>query len=210
VAARLGYPFVDTGSMYRAITWLALRRGVDPGDAARLAALAESTTLRIGPPPADGRETCTISVNGTDITPWLRDADVERTVSEVSAVPAVRAVMVRLQRQAAPADVVMAGRDIGTVVLPDAELKVYLEASVAVRAARRQAELAEKGRVERLDQVRADLVRRDALDSSRAASPLRPAADAVIIDTDALTIEQVGLALERGATLPQSEAGQAR
>lgn len=201
--------------MYRAITWLALRRGVDPDDAAGLAALAESAVLRVGPPPADGREACSISVNGEDVTRWLRDADVERAVSQVSAVPAVRAVMVRLQREAAPADVVMAGRDIGTVVLPDAELKVYLQASVDVRARRRQADLAEKGRSEPLDQVRADLIRRDALDSSRATSPLRPAADAVIIDTDALTIEQVvervlDLAVARGATLPQSEAGRTR
>lgn len=201
--------------MYRAITWLALRRGVDPDDAAGLAALAESAVLRVGPPPADGREACSISVNGEDVTQWLRDADVERAVSQVSAVPAVRAVMVRLQREAAPADVVMAGRDIGTVVLPDAELKVYLQASVDVRARRRQADLAEKGRSEPLDQVRADLIRRDALDSSRATSPLRPAADAVIIDTDALTIEQVvervlDLAVARGATLPQSEAGRTR
>jgi cytidylate kinase len=132
VAARLGYPFVDTGSMYRAITWLALRRGVDPDAAAGLAALAESARLEIGPPPADGRETCSISVNGIDITRSLRDVDVERAVSQVSAVPAVREVMVRLQRQAAPAQVVMAGRDIGTVVLPDAELKVYVEASLEV------------------------------------------------------------------------------
>ncbi len=213
MAARLGYPFVDTGSMYRAITWLALRRDVDPDDAAGLAALAESARIEIGPPPPDGRETCSIRVNGLDITRSLRDVDVERSVSQVSAVPAVRAVMVRLQREAAPAEVVMAGRDIGTVVLPDAELKVYFEASVDVRAARRQAELAEKGRVEALDQVRADLQRRDAIDSGRVASPLRPAADAVIVDTDTLTIDEVvdrvlRLAVERGATLP--EGGQVR
>jgi len=162
----------------------------------------------------DGRETCSISVNGVDITRALRDTDVERNVSQVSAVPAVRAVMVRLQRDAAPANVVMAGRDIGTVVLPDAELKVYFEASVDVRAVRRQVELAEKGRVETLDQVRADLQRRDAIDSSRATSPLRPAEDAVTIDTDALTIDDVvdlvlRLAVERGATLPE-DGGQIR
>jgi cytidylate kinase len=213
VAARLGYPFVDTGLMYRAITWLALRHGVDPEDAAGLAALAESAQIQIGPPPADGRETCSIRVNGVDITHSLRDADVERAVSQVSAVPAVRAVMVRLQREAAPGDVVMAGRDIGTVVLPDAELKVFLKASADVRAARRQAELAQKGRKETLDQVRADLQRRDAIDSSRAIAPLRPAEDAVTIETDALTIDEVvervlQLAFERGAASPAS-GGQA-
>ena len=195
--------------MYRAITWLALRRGVDPDDDAGLAVLAETARLEIGPPPADGRETCSISVNGVDITRSLRDADVERAVSQVSAVPAVRAVMVRLQREAAPGDVVMAGRDIGTVVLPDAELKVYFEASADVRAARRQAELAQKGRGETLDQVRADLQRRDAIDSGRATSPLRPATDAILIDTDTLTIDQVvervlRLAIERGAIPPDA------
>ena len=215
VAARLGYPFVDTGAMYRAITWLALQRGVEPSDEAALARLAESTRIRIGPAPPNGREACSISVDGQDVTNALRDPAVERNVSPVSAVPAVRRVMVRLQREAAPADVVMAGRDIGTVVLPDAELKVYFEASLDVRAARRQAELAEKGRVETLEQVRADLARRDAIDSGRSVSPLRPAADAVIIATDTLTLDEVvervvRLAEERGAIVPRAEAERAR
>jgi cytidylate kinase len=104
----------------------------------------------------------------------------------------------------------MAGRDIGTVVLPDAELKVYVEASLEVRAARRQAELAQKGRVETLDQVHADLQRRDAIDSCRAASPLRPAEDAILIDTDTLSIDEVvdrvlRLAVERGAVAAESD-----
>src|SRR5262245_39346808 len=107
--------------MYRAITWLALQRGVSPEDAEGLTALAEAATLRIGPPPPDGREACSISVNGRDVTMALRDATVERSVSPVSAVPGVRRALVRIQREAAPSDVVMAGRDIGTVVLPDAE-----------------------------------------------------------------------------------------
>ena len=192
--------------MYRAITWLALQHGVDPADVTGLAALAEAAVLRIGPPPADGREMCSISVDGHDVTPFLRDPAVERNVSPVSSVPAVRAVMVRLQREAAPADVVMAGRDIGTVVLPDAELKIYLDASPDVRAVRRQAELAQKGRVETLAQVHADLQRRDAIDSSRAVSPLRPALDAVIINNEGLPIDEVvsrivELALERGAAV---------
>lgn len=191
--------------MYRAVTWLALQRGVDVADRAALAALAESAALRIGPPPPDGREACSISVDGTDVTPFLRDAAVERNVSPVSAVPAVRHTLVRLQREAAPANVVMAGRDIGTVVLPDAELKVYLDASNETRAIRRQAELAQKGRVESLEQVRADLARRDEIDSGRAASPLRPAADAVILDTDGLALDDVveqvvRLAVARGAS----------
>ena len=194
--------------MYRAVTWLALRRGVDTSDQAAVGALAESAALRIGPPPVDGREACSISVDGTDVTPFLRDADVERNVSPVSAVPAVRRALVRLQREAAPANVVMAGRDIGTVVLPDAELKVYLDASNEVRAVRRQAELAQKGRVESLEQVRTDLARRDEIDSGRAVSPLRPAADAVVLDTDGLSLDEVvdrvvRLAVERGAIAVQ-------
>ena len=204
MAARLGYPFVDTGSMYRAITWLALQRGVDPHDGRALSALAEAAVLRVTPGHDDGPEMCRISVNGEDVTPFLRDATVERAVSPVSAVPAVRRALVRLQREAAPAHVVMAGRDIGTVVLPDAELKVYLDASVEVRAERRQAELAEKGRTETLAQVRAGLEERDRIDSERAVSPLRPADDAVIINTDTLSLDEVvaevlRLARERGA-----------
>jgi cytidylate kinase len=204
VAARLGYPFVDTGSMYRAVTWLALKQGVSVADHAALAALAESASLRIGPPPPDGREVCSISIDGLDVTRFLRHPDVERNVSPVSAVLEVRRALVRLQRQAAPSDVVMAGRDIGTVVLPDAELKVYLDASNDIRALRRQTELAQKGRVETLEQVRADLARRDRLDSGRAISPLRPADDAAILQTDGLTLDEVvdrilALAVERGA-----------
>lgn len=201
---RLGYPFVDTGAMYRAITWLALQRGADLRNAEALTALAEVAALRIGPPPADGREMCSITVDGRDVTPFLRDAAVEGAVSTVSAVAGVRRALVRIQREAAPDDVVMAGRDIGTVVLPDAHLKVYLVASVQVRAARRQEELAQTGRVETFEQVRAGLEHRDRIDSGRATSPLKPAEDAVIIDSDPLLLDQVvdrivALARERGA-----------
>jgi cytidylate kinase len=190
--------------MYRAITWLALQRGVPPEDTAALTALAEGATLRIGPPPPDGREACSISVDGQDVTMALRDAAVERSVSPVSAVPGVRRALVRIQREAAPADVVMAGRDIGTVVFPDAEVKVFLVASLPVRALRRQEELAQKGRVETLTQVEGDLARRDEIDSGRTHSPLRAAEDAVTIDTDALALDEVveaivRLARERGA-----------
>ena len=190
--------------MYRAITWLALHRGVDIADGAALAALAETAVLQIGPPPADRREMCSISVDGRDATPFLRDAAVEQTVSHVSAVPGVRRALVRIQREAAPADVVMAGRDIGTVVLPDALLKVFLIASIDVRTVRRQEELTLKGRMETVAQVRAGLEQRDQIDSGRAMSPLKAAEDAVIIDSDPLTLDEVveaivALARERGA-----------
>jgi cytidylate kinase len=204
VAARLGYPFVDTGAMYRAITWLALQRGTSHVDAEALTTLAETAALRIGPPPANRREMCSISVDGQDVTPFLRDTAVERAVSTVSAVAGVRQALVRIQREASPANVVMAGRDIGTVVLPDAALKVFLVASIEVRTVRRQEELAQKGRIETPEQVRAGLEQRDRIDSGRAVSPLRPAEDAVIIDSDRLTLDQVvdrivRLACERGA-----------
>lgn len=190
--------------MYRAITWLALHRGVDIADGAALAVLAETAVLQIGPPPADRREMCSISVDGQDVTLFLRDAVVEQAVSNVSAVPGVRRALVRIQRQAAPADVVMAGRDIGTVVLPDAMLKVFLIASIDVRTVRRQEELTLKGRVETVAQVRAGLEQRDQIDSGRAVSPLKAAEDAVIIDSDPLTLDEVveaivALARERGA-----------
>jgi CMP/dCMP kinase len=191
VAAALGYPFVDTGAMYRAITWLALQEGVSIADAEALAALAHTAPIEVGPPAPGSSEYATIRIGGRDATPHLREAEVERAVSPVSAVPEVRAVMVHLQRRAAPGSIVMAGRDIGTVVLPDADLKVYLDASPEERARRRVAEQRAKGAKVTFESVLADLRRRDEIDSSRAVAPLKPADDAHIIGTDGLTIEQV-------------------
>lgn len=191
VAAALGLPFIDTGAMYRAITWLALRRGVPIDDPAALAVLARSASVSVAAPPPGSRETAIIRVDGEDAGPHLRDPDVERAVSIVSAVPAVREVMVQLQRQAAGGQVVMAGRDIGTVVLPDADLKVYLDASPEVRARRRVLDLARQGASADYEAVLADLLRRDELDSTRAVAPLRPADDAVVIHTDPLSVEEV-------------------
>ncbi len=191
VAAALGLPFIDTGAMYRAVTWLALRRGVPVDDPTALAALVRSASVTVAAPPPGSREAAIIRVDGLDAGPHLRDPDVERAVSIVSAVPAVREVMVQLQRQAVRGQVVMAGRDIGTVVLPDADLKVYLDASPEVRARRRVAELTHQGTTADYAAVLADLRRRDALDSTRAVAPLRPADDAVVINTDPLTVDEV-------------------
>lgn len=191
VAARLGLPFVDTGAMYRAITWLALRRGIPITDAEALAALARIASIEIGPPPPGGREYATIRIGGEDATPHLREAAVERAVSPVSAVPAVRAVMVELQRQAAAGQIVMAGRDIGTVVLPDADVKVFLDASPEVRARRRLQEVAASGASVTYAEVLADLRRRDEIDSTRPVAPLRPAGDATVINTDDLPVDRV-------------------
>jgi cytidylate kinase len=191
VAARLGIPFLDTGAMYRAITWLALHQGIPVTDAEALTALARSSRVSVSAPPPGSSAHAAICIGGLDATPHLREAAVERSASAVSAVAGVREVMVDLQRQAAGGQIVMAGRDIGTVVLPDADVKVFLVASAEVRARRRVEELQAKGTAPSYDDVLADLRRRDGIDSTRAVAPLRPADDAVEIDTDALTIDEV-------------------
>ncbi len=178
--------------MYRALTWFVLRGGLDPENEEAAARLAREVRMEIGPPPADGSEFCSVRVDGLDATPFLRSPEVENAVSLVSRVPGVREAMVQLQRQVAGgAPIVMAGRDIGTTVLPDAELKVYLDASREERARRRQRQAAISGASPPLEQVLADLDRRDAIDSGREASPLRPAADAAVINTDGLSLEEV-------------------
>jgi len=192
VAARLGYRFFDTGAMYRAITWLALRRGVDPADGDALARLAESVAIAVREGRPGTIEPTTVLLDGEDATPHLRDDAVEANVSLVSRVPDVRATLVRVQRQlAAKGRVVMAGRDIGSVVLPDADLKVYLDASREVRARRRAAQIRKSGPVANIDDLVADLARRDGIDSRRQTSPLTAAPGAVIINTDDLTLEEV-------------------
>jgi cytidylate kinase len=197
VARRLGCLFLDTGAMYRALTWLALRRGLDPEDEEAITRLVAETNMEVsqsppgsgGPP---GGERCRIRVDGEDATPHLRTPEVEAAVSLVSRVPAVRREMVRIQRQLAQqGPTVMVGRDIGTTVLPDADLKVYLEASREERARRRCRQLGLEGQTPSFDAVLADLERRDNIDSSRELSPLRPAADAVIIKTDGVILEDV-------------------
>lgn len=192
VAARLGYHFYDTGAMYRAVTWLALRRGIDANDADRLVRLADSVTISVQEGTAGTIEPTTVLLDGEDATSHLRDDDVEANVSLVSRVAGVRSALVRIQRElAAGGRVVMAGRDIGSVVLPDADLKVYLDASREVRAQRRAEQLRAAGLGADVEALIADLARRDGIDSSRAASPLTAARGAVIINTDDLTLEEV-------------------
>lgn len=192
LARRLGYRFFDTGAMYRAVTWLALHRGVDVRDADALTELAGRASIVVRETPGDAVEPTGVMVDDEDATPHLRDPDVEANVSLVSQVPSVRAALVRIQRElAAAGGVVMAGRDIGSVVLPDAGLKIYLDASREVRARRRAAQMHASGVEPGFEALLADLARRDGIDSSRQASPLTAAADAVIINTDALTVEEV-------------------
>ena len=189
LAARLGHIFLDTGAMYRAITYLALQKNVPVDDAMALTRLASAAGMELAATPGDE---CRVIVEGDDVTDELRSAEVDRSVSAVSAVPGVREVLVRLQREiAGQGQIVMVGRDIGTVVLSDAGLKIYLDASVGVRARRRHAQLRESGSDVAYETVLTDLRRRDELDSSRAVAPLRPANDAVTLSTDDLALEDV-------------------
>lgn len=187
LAQRLNYRFLDTGSMYRAITWLALEERV-PLEPPALASLAQRALIRVV---TDGEHT-RILAGERDVTDLLRSPRVERAVSIVSQVLEVRQAMVRQQQKiASQGRIVMAGRDIGTVVLPSADLKVFLTASVQERARRRYEELKALGQKVTYEQVLAGLRERDTLDSQRAHSPLRPAEDACIIDTDGKGLEQV-------------------
>jgi cytidylate kinase len=199
LAREFGYRFLDTGAMYRAVTWAALERGIDPADHAALADLVNNLRIEVRDADDGSREATAVFIDGRDATPHLRATDVEAAVSLVSRIPAIRRVLVAIQRSvAAEGAVVMAGRDIGSVVLPDARLKVYLDASPDVRARRRGEQYGvteeDVGRGPHAD----DIQRRDDIDSSREASPLTAAPGAVIINTDDLSLEEV---VRRVATL---------
>ncbi|MEX0749686.1 MAG: (d)CMP kinase [Dehalococcoidia bacterium] len=192
VATRLGFRFFDTGAMYRAVTWYALRRNIDVHDPHALATLVEHASVTVREAPRGSADATSVRVDGEDATPHLRDSPVEAHVSVVSRVPGVRRALVRIQRElASDGAVVMAGRDIGTVVLPDADCKIYLDASREVRAQRRRKQILDAGGEADYDDLLADLERRDGIDSSRPASPLTAAPDAVIINTDNLSVDEV-------------------
>ena len=184
VAARLGLRYLDTGAMFRAMTWWLLRRGVDVEDAEAVAALADAPVLVSGTDPAAP----TITVDGVDVAAPIRSLEVTAAVSAVSAVPAVRKRLLRDQRDViGEGDIVVEGRDIGTVVAPDAAVKVYLSADPVARAARRTAEMTGVT----VQDTEQDLARRDRLDSERVTAPLTMAADAHHIDTTPFTLEEV-------------------
>ena len=196
VAQRLGYTYFDTGLLYRAVTLLAIRQQVSPDDEPRLAALAADMAFAV--------RTTMVLLYGEDVTAALRSPAVNRHVSAVSALPQVRAALLEQQRRlAAPGGVVMAGRDIGTVVLPDAHLKLFLTASAEARAQRRYREQRARGEELTFAAVLAALQRRDRLDSSRSTAPLKPAADAMMLDTTCLSVpavvERVLAAVRRAA-----------
>ncbi|MFD8920275.1 (d)CMP kinase [Streptomyces sp. NPDC059569] len=189
VAAQLGLSYLDTGAQYRAMTWWMITNGVDVSDGAAVATAADKPVLVSGTDPAAP----TITVDGADASGPIRTQEVTSRVSAVSAVPEVRTVVTELQRSIAAAAVngiVVEGRDIGTTVLPDADVKIFLTASPEARAARRSGELKGKEATD-VAATKDALVKRDAADSSRKASPLAKAADAVEVDTTELTLQQV-------------------
>jgi cytidylate kinase len=187
LSRELRYRFLDTGLMYRAITWLALDRDIDVEDESALGRLAGETVMGL----KDGDEGVII-VDGREVSEELRRPEVDRAVSLVSKVPDVRTALVEQQREIAlEGRIVVVGRDIGTVVLPYADLKLFLVASVSKRAERRYVELTRQGYDVEYDQVLKDLEARDDLDTGRAHSPLRPAPNATLVDTDDIELGQV-------------------
>ena len=183
VAEALGLPFVDSGLMYRAVTRVAAERGIDPHDAEALTQLANSTDVKI-----DGER---VWVDGVELTDRIYDADYSEALPLVAAVPGVREALVEQQRRLGDRGVVMAGRDIGTVVFPDADYKLFLVASLDEKVRRRAAQFEKRG--EKVDQeaMRKEVEERDRVDTQRAVAPLRPAPDAFVIDTDRLDVDEV-------------------
>ncbi|MGA8923123.1 MAG: (d)CMP kinase [Candidatus Dormiibacterota bacterium] len=183
VAEKLGLPFVDSGLMYRAITRLAAERALDPHDASAVTALAETSEMRV-----DGER---VWANGVDLTEGIYDADYADALPLISAMPGVRRALVAQQRRMGDHGVVMAGRDIGTVVFSDADHKFFLVANLDEKVRRRAAQYERRGERVDAEAMRKEVEARDRVDSERAVAPLRPAADAIVINTDQLDIDQV-------------------
>lgn len=198
LAKRLNYLYFDTGVMYRAVTWTALNEGLDIADEAAITALAQRLDIDVTPPTQEDGRQYTVLADGQDITWAIRDAAVEAGVSPVSAYAGVReALVVQQRRISAQGRVVMVGRDIGTIVLPRADLKLYLDASVRERALRRYRELIQRGQEASYESVLTSMQRRDDIDSGREVAPLLPADDAITIDTSDLNIDQVLDAIQK-------------
>jgi cytidylate kinase len=192
LAEHLGYLFFDTGVMYRAVTWIALQRGVDVRDESAVTRLAEETPIDVAPASKSDGRACDVIVEGRDITWETRRPEVDANVSIVSAYAGVRRALSQQQRRIGQRGrVVMVGRDIGTVVLPEADLKIYLDASAEERARRRFTEIIARGEKADFDEILSKVRERDRIDSTRAVAPLRPAEDAVILDSDKLNADEV-------------------
>lgn len=192
IANALGYLFFDTGIMYRAVTWIALQHDMDLRNEAAITDLAQNAQIDIRPPSKSDGRSCDVIIGDKDVTWEMRDGEVDANVSVVSAYAGVRQALSEQQRRIGMrGKVVMVGRDIGTVVLPEADLKIYLDASAEERARRRYDEIIARGEQADYDEILRKVIERDRIDSTRAVAPLRPADDAVIIDSDKLNADQV-------------------
>ncbi|MFH1686885.1 MAG: (d)CMP kinase [bacterium] len=188
LARKLGYLYLDTGAMYRALTWFVLENGIDPSDGDRLTALANKVPIEFKSDPDREQR---VLINGVDVTQQIRTPQVTQHVSEVAAHPGVRRAMVSMQRRlGANGSIVAEGRDTTTVVFPKADIKIYLDATVRTRAQRRLLDLARMGISTTLEEQVADIERRDAYDSGREHSPLTQARDAYVVNTTNLNIEE--------------------
>ncbi len=192
LAKELDYLYFDTGVMYRAVTWLAQHRGIDVHEESAVTQLAETARIDVLPASQEDGRTADVTVDGQDVTWEIRRPEVDRNVSVVAAYPGVRAALTQQQRRIGlRGKVVMVGRDIGTVVLPEADLKIYLDASVEERARRRYIELQKHKVQASLEEITRSMRRRDEIDSTRSVAPLRPAQDAIIINSDNMDIDAV-------------------
>ena len=192
LANALGYLFFDTGLMYRAVTWLALDHDMDLRDEALITSLAEKASIDVAPASKPDGRACDVLVAGKDITWETRLPDVDANVSVVSAYRGVRAALTEQQRRVGKrGQVVMVGRDIGTVVLPDADLKIYLDASAEERAQRRYDEISARGGSADYQDILEKVIERDRIDSTRDVAPLKTAEDAVVVHTDKLSVDEV-------------------
>ncbi len=204
LAARLHYFYLDTGLMYRAVTNEALARDMAIQDERAVTRLAETVQINVLPGAARASRYFTVTVDGRDVSAELHRPEVDRNVSAVSAYAGVRRAMTAQQRRIAErGNVILAGRDIGTVVLPDAECKIFLTASVEARARRRLADRHARGQQATLEQMRDEIIRRDEIDSSRSVAPLRAADDAIVLDNSALSLEET---LTRALEIIQARA----
>ena len=192
VARRLGYIYIDTGAMYRAVAWAVLERKVNLASERDIAELTRSLAIDLNY--ADN--VLKVAVNGRDVTEEIRTPRVSQLVSEIAQIAAVRAAMLDLQRDMARVGgVVMDGRDIGTHVLPNADIKIFLTASIEERAKRRWLELKEKGFEINFEQLKQEIAHRDKMDSERTIAPLRQATDALFIDTSGMTVNEAAQAI---------------
>jgi cytidylate kinase len=199
LARHLGYLYFDTGVMYRAVTWAALDRSIEIADEFAVTRLASSLSIDVRPPSKDDGRQYDVICDGVDVTWSIREPRIDQQVSPVSAYPGVRSAMTAQQRRIGlQGKVIMVGRDIGTVVLPEAQLKIYLDATVEERAHRRHHEVQARGNgLQTFNEILIAMKRRDAIDSGRATAPLKPAPDAVLIDSTHMDIPQVIQIVER-------------